>query len=50
MARKRVWAKQWAELSLGLDLGLLQTLGLKPEDQGWEGLEVWEALGLQLPS
>lgn len=46
VARKRVWEKQWAELSLGLGLGLPQTLGLRLENQGWEGLEVWEALGL----
>lgn len=41
--------KQWAELSLGLGLGLLRTLGLRLENPDWVGLEVWEALGLQLP-
>lgn len=37
MARKRTGTKQWEESSLGLGLGLLQTLGLRLEDESLEG-------------
>lgn len=48
MARKRVWAKQWAKRSLGLGLGLFQTLGLRLEDPASGG--TWGLGGTGLPS